>query len=475
MADARRHRLPCAPVGRVWIAAAAAALLLAAPAHASTRQDLTIASADGTSLAATLFLPSAAPPAGGWPAIVVMHGLAGERSSMNALAQQARFTGEEYAVLTFDARGHGQSGGLIGIDGPDEIADVRAVFDWLRARPDVSDTRIGAWGLSYGGGAALNSLAAGVPWAAVEVAETWSDLTSALLPQGLAKSGVVGGFLTSLPPAKLDPSLLQVRDAAFAGTNLGFVRDWAARRSNLAKLRGNRTPTFLMQGRRDFAFDLGQAKRLYAALSGPKRLWMGNLGHAPSTFPAADTPKMLAEGKRWFDRYLRGVPNGIDKTKPVTLASEGTAATRTFARIPSTRLLRPVRASRRTTITPAGKVTIATTLGGREIFGSPTVTVTATAAGGWSRLVAVLSARPPAGREIVVSGGGVPIRPGTRTYTIRLIDQATVVPKGSRLLLTLGSTSLRQHPGNLLYLDLPMPAAARLTVRHVGLALPVLR
>ena len=48
--------------------------------------------------------------------------------------------GERYAVLAFDARGHGESGGLIGIDGPKEIADVKAVFAWLRDRPDVADS-----------------------------------------------------------------------------------------------------------------------------------------------------------------------------------------------------------------------------------------------------------------------------------------------------------------------------------------------
>ena len=73
-------------------------------------------------------------------------------------------------MLAYDARGHGQSGGLIGIDGPKEIADVRAVFAWL-ARPAGRRryAKIGGWGISYGGGAAWNSLAAGVPWAALEV------------------------------------------------------------------------------------------------------------------------------------------------------------------------------------------------------------------------------------------------------------------------------------------------------------------
>ena len=59
-----------------------------------------------------------------------------------------------------------------------------AIHDWLAARPDVSDTMIGAWGISYGGGAIFNSLVAGVPWTAVATVETWTDLYSALMPQG---------------------------------------------------------------------------------------------------------------------------------------------------------------------------------------------------------------------------------------------------------------------------------------------------
>ena len=106
----------------------------------------------------------------------------------------------KYAILTFDARGHGESGGLVGIDGPREIADTRAVHDWLAARPDISDAKIGAWGISYGGGAVFNSLVAGVPWAAVATVETWTDLYSALMPQGLVKSGLVAGLAGSIPP-----------------------------------------------------------------------------------------------------------------------------------------------------------------------------------------------------------------------------------------------------------------------------------
>jgi ABC-2 type transport system ATP-binding protein len=383
--------------------------------------------------------------------------------------------GEEYAVLTFDARGHGASGGLIGIDGPNEVGDVRTVFEWLRDRPDVADDAIGAFGISYGGGAAWNSLVAGVPWATIEVAETWTDLRTALVPQGLAKTGVIAGFLTSLPPARLDPSVLTVRDAAFAG-RIGEIAPWATTRSSIQRLRGVQTPVFMMQGRRDFAFGLDQVRRAWSILAGPKRLWIGNHGHAPSTFPAIDSAAMLAEGKRWFDRFLRGVPNGVDAGKRVVVAASGSARVARLDGLPQTHAVRStLRGSSR--ITATGKVVRRgkPTTTALEVFGAPTVKVPVRASGGWSRLVAVLTAETRGGREIVVAGGGVPTAPGRRTVTIRLTDQATFVPKGSRLTLTLGTSSLAQNAANLLYLDLPLPGTARAEIGSATLALPVLK
>ncbi len=59
----------------------------------------------------------------------------------------------------------------------------------------------------------------------------------------------------------------------------------------------------------------------YRALSGPKALWFGLSGHAPSPSVAADTPAMLAEGARWYDRYLRG-DTAAPLAKPVAISPE---------------------------------------------------------------------------------------------------------------------------------------------------------
>lgn len=458
------------------LAAAAAAAVLAGPAAAFSQRDVTIASPDGTPLAATLFLPDGAPPAGGRPAVVFMHGLGGDRAGMSALAQSMGMVGEQYAVLTVDARGHGTSGGLVGIDGPNEIADVKAVFAWLAARPDVADAKIGAWGISLGGGAAWNSLAAGVPWGAIEVVETWTNLQSALVPQGLAKSGVIAGFLGALDPKRVDPALFAVRDAAYAG-NLASVPAFAAPRSSLQALRGLKTPVFLMQGRRDFAFGLGQALQAYGALAGPKRIWFGLHGHAPSTFPAADSGAMLAEGKQWFDRWLLGTANGIDQSEPVALAPESWSGRPARFAAPPQPVAQVIRLAGTATIGPSGKVqrTSAALRKPLEVFGAPKVAVTVDPSATWTRLVAVLTARTPAGKEIVVGGGGVPLAGEKRRVTIYLTNQATFVPAGSKLTLTLGSSSLAQNPGNLLYLDLPFGAGATIALGRAVLSIPVLK
>ena len=456
-------------------AAASLVLLVASRAGAATTETVTITASDGTPLVATLSRPSGPAPAAGWPSVIFFHGLGGSRADTEKVAAQMGVAGERYIVLAPDARGHGDSGGLVGIDGPKEVADARTLFTWLRDRPDTTDDRIGAWGISYGGGAVWNSLAAGVPWTTIEVVESWTDLASALAPQGLVKSGVVAGFLGEIPPERMDPEVDAIKSAAFSGQVAG-VLPWLAARSSLASLAGITTPVFMMQGRRDFAFGIDQAERAWAQLKGPKRLWFGLHGHAPSTFPAADSGAMLAEAAKWFDTYLRGEPGGFDQSKPVAVAPERwRGAPVRYTGLPkrvAARFTLPGKA----TIGAAGKVTRSTARLATfsETFGSPTVRVTATASGGWTRLVAVLSARTPTGKEIVVAGGGVPVSQGTGTYTIALSSQATAIPRGSKLIVTLASSSLAQNPANLLYLDLPLPAGARVTVGPATLRVPLL-
>jgi len=430
---------------------------------------------DGVKLAATLYTPAGSPPAGGWPALVLFHGLGGKRQDLDAIAQHFA---DSFVVLTFDARGHGQSGGLTSIDGPREIQDTRAVFNCLAAQPGVNPQKIGAWGISLGGGAVLRSLVEGVPWAAVETVETWTDLYSALAPQDLSKSGAIYQFLNSVPADHLDPSVLAIKDDALASKNLDVLKQFAAQRSSRSSLSQVHTPVLLFQGRRDFAFDISQATAGYRRLAGPKELYIGDFGHSPSTFPGPDLNEVLAVGGAWFKRWLIHPTPG--KPPPAILVSPDPwrGKARVFKSLPATRAYKHVFGGANT-LTGIGK---ATRTSGKlpkplETFGAARVSVTAKLAGGWSRVVAVLTARTPKRKTIVVSEGGVNTASltGKHALTIRLLDVATLIPRGSKLTLTLASSSTAQDPGNLLYLDLPMPPTAKVTLGPALLRMPVLR
>ena len=458
---------------KALLAAVFAALVLAPAGNAAyTKTDQFVTMDDGVGIATTLYLPDTPGPR---PAVMLFHGIGGNRQSIDAVA--SRFADHGYIALTSDFRGHGQSGGFFTALGPRELLDVARLREsWLPTHAPVDGDKVGAWGISLGGGAVFNSLVGGVPWAAVVTVETWTDLYSALMPQGLVKSGVVLTFSRSIPDERRDPALDVVQAAAFAG-NPAPVRQWTDPRSSISKLGSITTPVFMAQGRRDFAFGIDQATQAFARLRGPKVLYVGLHGHAPSTFPAADTGFLMSKVRGWYDCYLRSTGCEANETS-VYVASEkfiGQVARRgaTLPPVSPTTVSFPGV----TTFAHTGKAvrTSAPLRTALETFGAPTVQTSVAASGGWSRLVAVLMARTPQGKEIVIAAGGVPTKPGAQTVTIRLGSQATFVPKGSRLTLTLASSSTAQSPANLLYLDLPMAQSARARVGTAILKLPRLR
>jgi predicted acyl esterase len=455
----------------VVVCTALLALIGAGRASAFAKHDLTLTMDDNTPLAATLYTPDAP---GTHPAVVMFHGLGGKRQDLDAIA--SRFA-SNFVVLTFDMRGHGQSGGLVSVDDPREIQDVREIYAWVAAQPDVDHTTIGAWGLSLGGGAVLRSLVEGVPWSAVVTAETWTDLYSALAPQNLSKSGAIYQLLSSVPAAKLDPSVRAIEDDAIASRNLDGLRQFAAARSSLPLLSQVHTPVLMLQGRRDFAFDIQQATAGFRLLKGPKQLYIGDFGHSPSTFPGPDFEQVVGYSASWLVRWLIHPP--IPPFSPVTLAPDPwRGKLRTFKALPPTRTARFSFAGTNT-LTGEGKGVrssgrIHTKL---ETFGGARLRLQAKLSGGWEHLVAVLTARTPKRKTIVVSEGGVNTvgLSGEHALTIKLISDATLIPKGSRLTVTLASNSLAQNPNNLLYLDLPQPAGAKVTLGPARLDVPVLR
>jgi esterase/lipase len=421
-----------AAVVRRFVLIAALLLVWAAPAQAFSKQSGMRTMSDGTSIAYDLYEPGGSAPAGGWPGIVVLHGLGGTKDSVAQIAQV--FAAHGYAALAYSARGHGTSTGDIGLAGPDETTDERAMLDFFEGLPEVSDTAVGAWGISYGGGETWNGLAAGIPYKAAEILESWTDLYSALWPQNVAKSGIVLGFAKSIDARS--PLVASIENDAIHSTNLAAVKSLADARSPLAKLGSIKTPVYLFQGRVDYAFDVTQAENGFLRAAGPRHLYIGPFGHPPSTFPGPDIAYVTAQGLAWFDHYLRGEPNGIDKSPPVTIASANGKKRSTYPGLPKTKVI-PV-GFRGTTVRRTGP----RFQQALETFGVSLLKVQIARVVGYPRLVATVLA----GNRVITHGAIVPKR---GLQTIRLANYVQYLPKGTRLTVVFGSSSGSVDPAYL--------------------------
>lgn len=270
------------------IAPAAAALLPplseAAPAAAVVAPEhLWIPSFDGTRLRATWFLPEGPGP---FPVVLRTHGWAQQRDvaptpTITALLER------NYAVLTWDSRGFGESEGLVELNSPDfEVRDVRALLDWVAARPDVAfevpgDPKVGMSGVSYAGGIQLLAGAFDPRLDALAPEITWNDLRHSLGPNGVLKTGwvallygagLVSGYTGTYDPQKpdrfypnsegMDPLVTRWLGESLAENRLSSAAEEALAQRSIATYLDaveDFPPTMLYQGWRDTLFTPNEA------------------------------------------------------------------------------------------------------------------------------------------------------------------------------------------------------------------------
>ena len=421
---------------RVVFAIVAAALVCAGGASAASGwTEVTITASDATPLACAYIIPSGTAPAGGWPGVILFHGLGQSHADLEPIGSALAQFG--FAALACDARGTGASGGKWGLDGPREVQDAQDLFTWFTARADVSNTRIGAFGLSLGGGEVWNAAVAGVPFKAIVPAITWTNLGTALNPNGVPKTGLVGILSQVVPISHWDPALIQTAQSLLQGNVTPAVTSMETTRSSRSHLHTLTVPTLLLQGRHDFLFDMDQAIAAWKLLAGPKLLYLGDLGHPPATNPAAEQTAYVEEAIAWFSHYLAaGPPLGGG----VILAHDPWNNSVTgYPKLPATR---------KASVNLPGKTKLAggtfatrsarLTGGPHESFGDGFVTVHYSGATNWTQLVATVAVK---GRKTPVTEGAAPIKASSGVVKIPLMDEAVLLPRGKRLVVKLGATS----------------------------------
>lgn len=244
-----------------------------------------IKTADGLQLFSQSWTP-ANPPRGH---LLIVHGYAEHSSRYKHVAEF--FTGEGFAVHTFDLRGHGRSGGKTAyVDRFDlYLKDLTAVLDHLKV--SVGDTPIFLLGHSMGGAIVTLFVITRQPkrirgillsGAALKVNEDISPLLQKV-------SGVVGAWLPKVKTIKLDTKAMSrdpkvVEDyendplvyhgGTYARTGAELIRATKQIRANMEKFK---LPVLIMHGTADRLTDPEGSKELERrAGSEDKRLELYN-------------------------------------------------------------------------------------------------------------------------------------------------------------------------------------------------------
>ena len=207
-----------------------------------------IETAPGISIDTSQYLPKKLPA----PAILIAHGFGGSKDSVESDAKF--FAAKGFVVMTWSARGFGESTGQIEMNSIDgEVADTRALITHLAKGKNVvldgeGDPRVGIMGSSYGGANALMTASQDPRIDAVISDISWSDLEQGLFPQSVERSLTSGPFKKVWAGTFFSAVTLQ---SAYLGECGSFAQRWCDAYQN-AVLQGNQpqpTKSFLSQFR----------------------------------------------------------------------------------------------------------------------------------------------------------------------------------------------------------------------------------
>ena len=326
---------------RLLCALGLALLTVALNPAAAQARDAVITSFDGTKLN-THFFPAPGLQAGQRaPVVMLVHGF-GETGP--ASPDAARLVGAPkvsellqagYNVFTWDARGHGASGGTAMLDSPDfEVRDTRLMIDWIAGQPEVlldapGDPRLGMTGASYGGIIQYLTAALDQRVDVITPAYTAYSLRTTTLERNTKfkegwAAGLAGIGVANLPPgltSPLGPSLHTLDPDAIAGMltsvaqgattkAFGSYLDYRSPSTYLSKVR---IPTLVQGGTSDTLFPLINAVSDFRTLKAqrvPVKMSWNCEGHSLCPGDAGPVNEHFDTVViNWFDRWLKRQPS----------------------------------------------------------------------------------------------------------------------------------------------------------------------
>ncbi|MER6423551.1 CocE/NonD family hydrolase [Streptomyces sp. NPDC001137] len=327
-----RKALRTTAVGAVSATLIAGSALGLAPAAqaADAVRFVDITGDGGTVLKANVLMPAGADGTRRYPLLVLptSWGL----PQVEYLAQAQKLADSGYIVVSYNVRGFWQSGGEIEVAGPPDIADTSKVIDWALANTPTDSAHIGVAGVSYGAGISLIAAAHDKRIKAVAALSGWADLIDSIYSgrtQHAQAAAVLDG--ASLVTGRQSPEVRQIFDNFYA-SNLSKEQEminWGKKRSAATyvdQLNKNGPAVMMANAWGDTVFAPNQYADFYEKLTGPKRLEFRPGDHATAELTGLfGLPNdVWTDTERWFDHYLKGEDNGINREEPVQLKSRST-------------------------------------------------------------------------------------------------------------------------------------------------------
>lgn len=218
--------------------------------------------------------------------VILLEGYGQGRAAM--LPQAAYLHQAGYNTLLFDYRGTGQSGGNAFTFGIKEPLDVRGAVAYLLTRQDVDPDRIAVQGVSIGAVIGILAMAHDAHIRAVVAESAFPSLTG-MIAADFSR-------YTRLPLRPFGAVAIWLMEH-----RLGGNVDGVSPIDVMAKMHSR--PVFIIDDLQDKLIPLDSGKRLYAAATGPKELWLvKDTGHANGflVWPHDYANRVL----RFYARYL---------------------------------------------------------------------------------------------------------------------------------------------------------------------------
>lgn len=179
-------------------------------------------------------------------AVVMLHGFSGSKAEILAVAPV--FWKRGCDVLSYDARGHGESSRALLTYGVREREDLLRVVEWLAAKTDLPRSKIGLAGWSYGAATAIQAASeAGGDVAFVLADSSYSSLRDIAEVQAEKQFGT---WATLFVPGALVISAVR---AGFDGT----------RPAPASAIEDVRSPVLLVHSRQDGFTPVEHSERIY--------------------------------------------------------------------------------------------------------------------------------------------------------------------------------------------------------------------